>query len=563
VNVYPILLDSSLPYAGGAPAASLLQLPLGTGTVLSHIRGRLGPVISQRPTVFSSVAGDESAYRAALGEVDPSLECGVGPDAFRTRLERYEPSDALLIVDPRCMPLTGLDPQSLLRHPVTDSRWARHLVALERSPDGMRECVEFDAVGRVRRIQRFYETVTWPFTDGVSCSLVPAATALLPGDLPWSSLAEMRRALASRGIPGRDLPMRGPVVHLDVEAEMLALSEHVVAETFSEERRSRREAVLYVGTGHEVDRSARVVGPVILHGGVTIEEGATVLGPAVIGAGARVGRGALVAQGLLAAGALVPAGGSASHQVVFGTHSAEAAEARRAYSVRTVPLPLLPGPPRPPLYARVKPVVESLLAVAALVLLSPLLALISAIIKLESRGPVFYGHKREGKDGRQFHCWKFRTMEQGAQARERELQGRNQVDGPQFKLGDDPRITQVGRWLRPTSLDELPQLINVAVGEMSLVGPRPSPFRENQYCVPWREGRLSVRPGITGLWQVCRHDRSAGDFHQWILYDLLYVRYVSFATDIKILVATIITGGGKGHVPLSWILSEDVIGDQV
>jgi lipopolysaccharide/colanic/teichoic acid biosynthesis glycosyltransferase len=90
---------------------------------------------------------------------------------------------------------------------------------------------------------------------------------------------------------------------------------------------------------------------------------------------------------------------------------------------------------------------------------------------------------------------------------------------------------------------------------MSLVGPRPSPFRENQVCVPWREARLSVRPGITGFWQVCRHDRSDGDFHQWIEYDLLYVQHQSFWLDMRILVATLLTLGGKaGHVGANWLI---------
>jgi lipopolysaccharide/colanic/teichoic acid biosynthesis glycosyltransferase len=118
----------------------------------------------------------------------------------------------------------------------------------------------------------------------------------------------------------------------------------------------------------------------------------------------------------------------------------------------------------------------------------------------------------------------------------------------------DPRVTRVGRWLRRLNLDEIPQLFNVLTGEMSLVGPRPSPFRENQLCIPWREARLSVRPGITGLWQICRNNRSSGDFHQWIYYDLLYVRHMSLWVDIKILLATIYTLGGKGHVPLSWVI---------
>jgi lipopolysaccharide/colanic/teichoic acid biosynthesis glycosyltransferase len=143
----------------------------------------------------------------------------------------------------------------------------------------------------------------------------------------------------------------------------------------------------------------------------------------------------------------------------------------------------------------------------------------------------------------------------GAHAVQSNLKKLDKMDGPHFKLDHDPRVTRVGRVLRMLNLDELPQLFNVLRGEMSLVGPRPSPFRENQICVPWREARLSVRPGITGCWQVCRHDRSQGDFHQWIEYDLLYVQHLSVWLDLKILTATVLTLGGKaGYVPASWLV---------
>ena len=139
---------------------------------------------------------------------------------------------------------------------------------------------------------------------------------------------------------------------------------------------------------------------------------------------------------------------------------------------------------------------------------------------------------------------------------QKELKSLDSMDGPHFKLACDPRVTRVGRILRALNVDELPQLVNVLTGDMSLVGPRPSPFRENQVCVPWREARLSVRPGITGLWQVCRHDRASGDFHQWIEYDLLYVQNVSIWLDLKILVATIVTLGGKKPVRASWLIGQ-------
>ena len=142
----------------------------------------------------------------------------------------------------------------------------------------------------------------------------------------------------------------------------------------------------------------------------------------------------------------------------------------------------------------------------------------------------------------------------GAHAKQREMLTTNQVDGPQFKIDRDPRITRVGHWLRKLSLDELPQLFNVVLGEMSLIGPRPSPFRENQICIPWREARLSVRPGISGLWQVCRAERAAGDFHQWIHYDMLYVRNVSLMVDLRLVFATCVTLATGKRIPASWVL---------
>lgn len=203
---------------------------------------------------------------------------------------------------------------------------------------------------------------------------------------------------------------------------------------------------------------------------------------------------------------------------------------------------------------RIKRVCEGAVAAVALLVLSPLLLVTAVLVKLTSRGPVFFLHEREGRDGRVFRCCKFRTMVTGAHSMQRALYARNQVDGPQFKLANDPRVTWLGAWLRTTNIDELPQLWNVVCGQMSLIGPRPSPFRENQICVAWRAARLSVRPGITGLWQICRHERSAGDFHQWIFYDILYVRHMSLLLDLKILLATLFTFGGRWSVPLQWMI---------
>jgi lipopolysaccharide/colanic/teichoic acid biosynthesis glycosyltransferase len=120
------------------------------------------------------------------------------------------------------------------------------------------------------------------------------------------------------------------------------------------------------------------------------------------------------------------------------------------------------------------------------------------------------------------------------------LMAQNQADGPQFFIKNDPRLTKVGAFIREYQIDELPQLFNIVKGDMSVVGPRPSPFKENQYCPPWREARLSVRPGLTGLWQISRTREEGNDFQEWIKYDIRYVEKQSFWLDLWIIWRTIV-----------------------
>jgi len=127
----------------------------------------------------------------------------------------------------------------------------------------------------------------------------------------------------------------------------------------------------------------------------------------------------------------------------------------------------------------------------------------------------------------------------GADDLQAALRARNEVDGPQFKMEDDPRINGVGHFLRATCLDEILQFFNVLLGQMSLVGPRPSPEKENSLCPPWRDARLSVRPGITGLWQVCRTRQQAQDFQEWVYYDTQYVKNLSWKKDFWICCTTV------------------------
>ena len=177
---------------------------------------------------------------------------------------------------------------------------------------------------------------------------------------------------------------------------------------------------------------------------------------------------------------------------------------------------------------------DILFAIVAITLSLPLYPFILLAIWLEDGRPFFFAHRRETLGGREFPCLKFRSMRKDAEQIKAKLQEQNEADGPQFFMEDDPRLTRVGRFIRKTYLDELPQFFNVLLGHMSIVGPRPSPFRENQYCPPWREARLSVRPGITGLWQIKRTRRRGCDFQEWIKYDLEYVENASWGMDLWI-----------------------------
>lgn len=180
---------------------------------------------------------------------------------------------------------------------------------------------------------------------------------------------------------------------------------------------------------------------------------------------------------------------------------------------------------------------DLVVSILALLALSPVLAAIALAIKLTTPGPALFRQRRVGLQRRPFMVLKFRTMVTGAELMLTDLASRNEADGPLFKVREDPRVTRIGRWLRRYSLDELPQLWNVLLGEMSLVGPRPPLPREVEVYEEWQLDRLEVRPGITGLWQVS--GRSDLSFDEYVRLDLFYVENWSLAYDLFILVKTI------------------------
>jgi lipopolysaccharide/colanic/teichoic acid biosynthesis glycosyltransferase len=257
----------------------------------------------------------------------------------------------------------------------------------------------------------------------------------------------------------------------------------------------------------------------------SVEAGASVLGRLWVGAGRTVSKGEMVV------------GPAILWDAPASKPPAEAVPWRELE-----PFAMRGAPPPEPLVRKQPPgkrlfdVVASILALAFTLPLYPFIAL---AILLEDGWPIFFSHRRETRGGKEFPCLKFRSMRRDAEKIKADLLARNVSDGPQFFVQKDPRSTRVGRILRATQLDEIPQFWNVLMGHMSLVGPRPSPRRENQYCPAWREARLSVRPGVTGLWQIRRTRAEGLDFQEWIRFDLEYVERMSWRLDFWILWKTL------------------------
>lgn len=171
-------------------------------------------------------------------------------------------------------------------------------------------------------------------------------------------------------------------------------------------------------------------------------------------------------------------------------------------------------------------------------LIAPFLLLIALLVKLDSPGPILYRQRRVGYNGQEFWMYKFRTMHLGAEDRQAELAAFNEMTGPLFKMRKDPRVTRIGGWLRRTSMDELPQLLNVVRGEMSLVGPRPPVPSEVEHFEMWQLEKFAVRPGMTGMWQVSGRN-SLPSFEQMIQLDFQYISQWSFRLDALILLKTL------------------------
>ena len=189
------------------------------------------------------------------------------------------------------------------------------------------------------------------------------------------------------------------------------------------------------------------------------------------------------------------------------------------------------------IYEISKRAIDIIGAGSGLLLLSPVIAIVACAVKFTSKGPIFFSQKRVGKNGQLFDMYKFRSMVVNAEELKEKLAHQNEMSGPMFKMKDDPRVTNVGKFIRKTSLDELPQLWNVLKGDMSLVGPRPSLPKEVKQFEKWMYKRLTVKPGLTCYWQVS--GRNNIDFEDWMKLDISYVEDRNLWIDIKLIFKTV------------------------
>ncbi|SHK66671.1 sugar transferase [Tepidibacter formicigenes] len=190
------------------------------------------------------------------------------------------------------------------------------------------------------------------------------------------------------------------------------------------------------------------------------------------------------------------------------------------------------------IYLTLKRIIDIIGSLLGIIILSPVFIVTAMAIKIEDpKGPIFFTQKRNGKYPKTFNMYKFRSMVHNAEELLEKLKHKNEMNGPVFKIKDDPRITKVGKFIRKTSIDELPQLFNVLKGDMSLVGPRPPIPREVEQYNEYQMQRLSVKPGITCYWQVC--GRNNIDFDEWVELDLKYIGERNLFVDIKLILMTV------------------------
>lgn len=430
------------------------------------------------------------------------------------------------------------------------------VVAVNVEPEllGKREKVRLTAQGKVAGFRRLYSDsaepapfpADWPHHIFVKTNILDRA--FVDQTLP-QSFSDFINKCRSNALTLRAISVGGTVLDLETEQGLLGFLATGLNSSVQNHRNTNNKSQKEIldKDSITISGSARLFGKVLFGRNVSISQNAIIVGPTIIGNNVRIGQAAVINSSVIGPGVCVPQNQLVQNRVVKGpqcnwkrltryesNNSKQICYPKFDLSQQQRANDTFRSWPRFSYAGCFKRIADIVAAVIVLILFAPVLPIIALVIKLTSRGPVFFKDTRQGLHGKAFSCLKFRTMLMGADKIQDKLRTISQVDGPQFKMDDDPRLNAVGRFLRDTYIDEISQFFNVLLGQMSVVGPRPSPESENTLCPSWRDARLSVRPGITGLWQVCRTRQPMKDFQEWIHYDTKYARDLSLRMDLWI-----------------------------
>jgi lipopolysaccharide/colanic/teichoic acid biosynthesis glycosyltransferase len=424
------------------------------------------------------------------------------------------------------------------------------VVAVNVEPEllGKRDKVRLAAQGKVAGFRRLYSDCAEPAPVPADWPhYVFVKTNILDRVLTGQTLPQLFPALLERcrraQLTLRTINVGGVVLDLETENGLLNFCQAELSKIQNSTPAGNKQT----RNSNMISPSSRLVGKVLLGKNIHIGPKAIVVGPTIIGNNVRIGASAVINSSIIGPGVCVPQNQFVQDHVVKGpqynwkrlnqcksNNSKQVCGPKFDFNHQQRANDTFRNWSRFSYAGCFKRIADIVAAVTVLVLFAPVLPIIALAIKLTSHGPVFFKDTRQGLHGKAFGCLKFRTMVVGADKIQDKLRTISQVDGPQFKMADDPRLSAVGSFLRDTYIDEIPQFFNVLLGQMSVVGPRPSPESENTLCPSWRDARLSVRPGITGLWQVCRSRQPMKDFQEWIYYDIKYVRDPSLKMDLWI-----------------------------
>jgi len=414
------------------------------------------------------------------------------------------------------------------------------------------EKVLTNSQGKLVGFRRFYNDLVqtsrisddWPHHLFIKTDIL---NKLLIDDALPLSFIEFINNCVSNSLTVRSLNTGGSVSDLGTEDGLLSC----IADRLNSSAKNRHNSnngyqrEILDRSSLEMSHGARLFGKILFGQNVSIGPNAIIVGPSIIGNNVKIARDSVVRASIVGSGVSVPQNSIFQNRVLINGQKLQKPTGQAKTNCTTAitngiatynnscanNFRIWPKYS----YARcTKRIADIVMSVVVLILFAPVFPIIALIVKLTSRGPVFFKDLRQGLHGKAFNCLKFRTMLVGADNLQDKLRGLNLADGPQFKMTDDPRISVVGRFLRDTYIDEIPQFFNVLLGQMSVIGPRPSPESENILCPSWRDTRLSVRPGITGLWQIRRTRQPMRDFQEWIHYDTEYVRNLSLKTDLWI-----------------------------